>query len=72
VDKLKDMHIMQVAKLLNFNLNVMFTTLVARPFLKIVKQLPSGIFRRPMHLCTTLFSNDKHASHYFHTNLLVW
>ena len=67
----KNMHTMQVEELNNFSLNVILTTLVARPFLKVVKQLFSNFFRRPMHLCTSLFSNDKHASHYFHTNLLV-
>lgn len=57
MDKLKNMHTMQVEKLHNFNLNIMLTTLVDRPFLKVVKQLFSSFFRRPIHLYTSLFSN---------------
>jgi len=38
---------MHVEKLHNFNFNVMLTTLVARPFLKVVKQLFSGFLGDP-------------------------
>jgi hypothetical protein len=49
VGQAENMHTLQDEKLHNFNMSVMLTTLIARPFLKSSKTIFSTFFRRPMH-----------------------